>query len=115
TEQPQRLTAYGEQAGEGSLAELLPEVGNLEVGRQYHRALVLITGVDDRVQLLQHPICLVLDSKVVYVEEIDGGKAFQEAHHTAVRLDGAADQVQQSWQRVDRNRASRVDRGLRDE
>ena len=50
----------------------------VEVGRDQHRALGLVALVDQRVELLQHPVGAFLGAEVVDVEQVDRGEALEE-------------------------------------
>ena len=89
----------------------------LEVRRDDDRALVLVARVDDRVELLEHPVGRLLGADVVDVQEVDRGQAVEQAgvRAAAVVLERRADLGQQARQRVDRHGVAGVERGLGDE
>ncbi len=62
------------QPADGAIGDLLRERVAVEVRRQDDRALFLVAGVDDRVELLQHPRTGLLRADVVDVEEVDLGR-----------------------------------------
>ena len=86
-----------------------------QVGGRHDRALGLVAGVDDRVELLEHPVGAVLGAEVVDVQQVDRGQPIEEVEQAAVGLHRLAQQVQQPRQRVDRDRAPGVERRLGDE
>src|SRR5918999_184214 len=63
-EQRQGIAADLDQAGDRAGADLLLEVGGIEVGGDDHRTLRLVALVDDRVQLLQDPVGPLLGPEV---------------------------------------------------
>src|SRR4051794_23220398 len=73
-----QLVAHLGEPRHGALADLLHQLLALEVGRDHHRALLLVAAVDDRVQLLDHPRAGPLGAQVVDVEQVDGGQPVQE-------------------------------------
>ena len=102
---------------DGALLDLLDEGVPLEVRRDDHRALVLVARVDDRVELLEHPVARALGADVVDVEQVDGGEAVEEVDvgALAVGLERRADLGEQARQRVDRHAPAGVERRARDE
>ena len=50
----------------------------VEVGGDQHRALALVALVDQRVELLEHPVGALLGAEVVDVEQVDRGQALEE-------------------------------------
>ena len=81
----------------------------VEVGGDQHRALRLVALVDQRVELLEHPVGAFLGAEVVDVEQVDRGQPLEEGEvGVAARLGvvGAADPRQQLRQRVDRDRVA---------
>ena len=73
-----------------------------------HRALVLVAGVDDRVELLQHPVGRALGADVVDVQQVDGGQPVEQVDVGALGAVGVPDLVEQPGQGVDRHRAARL-------
>src|SRR4051812_14544656 len=63
------------QAGDRTLVDLLGQVVALEVRRDDDRALGLVAGVDDRVELLEDPGAGLLGADVVDVQQVDTGEA----------------------------------------
>ena len=79
-----------------------------DVRRDDHRALLLVAGVDDRVELLEHPRARLLGAEVVDVQQVDarpGGPAARGRSCPSVVVVGRADLGEQARQRVDRHRA----------
>src|SRR6478672_10898839 len=73
------------QAGHRACADLLGELGRVDdVGGDDDRALVLVAGVDDRVELLEDPRCGVLGADVVDVQQVDLGQAVGEVEVAAL-------------------------------
>src|SRR5689334_2494375 len=106
------------QARDRASADLVGEpVGVLDVRGDHDRALVLVAGVDDRVELLEHPRRGVLGAHIVDVQQVDGGQAIGEVEVAAraVGLEGRADLGEQARERVDRDAAAGVEGGLGDE
>src|SRR3954454_20498882 len=66
------------QAGHGALVDLLGELVALQVGGDDHRALLLVAGVDHRVELLEHPRAGLLGADVVDVQQVDAGQPVQQ-------------------------------------
>ena len=78
----------------------------------------LVALVDQRVELLQHPVGAFLGAEVVDVEQVDRGQPLEEGEvGVAARLGvvGAADPRQQLRQRVDRDRLAGFQRRLGDQ
>src|SRR4051794_33055546 len=108
------LTQSRDRAATDLVLQLL--VG--KVGRDQHRALRLVALVDDRVELLEHPVAALLGAEVVDVEEVDLCEAFEELQVgllARVGVVGAPDARQQAGQRVDRHRVAGLDGRLGDE
>src|SRR5579863_6590450 len=99
---------------DGSLAQLLGELRRTEIRGDERRALVLIARVDDRIELLEHPLRAVLGAEVVDVQQVDRGEAVQEVEH-AVAVDRFADHPEQARAGIDRDGAPGVDRRLGDD
>src|SRR3954466_5203454 len=99
------------EARHRALADLLDELVAFQVRRDDHRALVLVARIDDRVELLEHPIARALGADVAHVQEVHGGEAVEEVdvRALAVGLERRADLGEQARQRVDRDAASRVE------
>src|SRR3954447_26290033 len=73
------LAAHLVQARDGALGDLLAQLlGVDQVRGDDQRPLVLVAGVDDRVQLLEHPFARPLGAEIVYVQEIHPGQAVEE-------------------------------------
>ena len=106
------------RAGDRAWADLLFQLPLVEVGRYQHRALGLVALVDQRVELLQHPVAALLGAEVVDVEQVDGGEPLEESEigvTARLRVVGTANAGQQLRQRVDRDRAIRLQRRLGDQ
>src|SRR5579875_941243 len=80
-----------------------------------HRALLLIARVDDRVELLQHPVGGALGADVVDVEQVDRGEPVEQVDMGALGPVGVADLVEQARERVDGDRVAAFERRLGDE
>ncbi len=94
------------------------EVGFVEIGGHQDRPFGLVALVDQRVELLEHPVGAFLGAEVVDVEEVDRGQLAEQLHvGVAVRAGvvALADPRQQFGQRVDRDRVLALQRHLRDE
>src|SRR3954447_20584043 len=83
-------------------------VGVGHVGGDDDRPLVLPALVDDRVELLQHPLGLLLGAEVVEDEHVDGAEPAEEAEVGVARVavEGALDLGEQTQHGVDRVRAA---------
>src|SRR4051812_18094889 len=105
------------EARHRALADLLDELVAFEVGRDDHRALVLVARVDDRIELLEHPVAGALGADVIDVQQVHRGEAVEELHvgALAVGLERGADLGEQARQRVDRHAPAGIDRGARDD
>ena len=79
------------------------------------RALVLPALVDDRVELLEHPVGALLGAEVVEMEQVDRAQPPEEAHVGAAVLAvvGVLDLGQQARDRVDRDRPAALFGGQR--
>ena len=88
-----------------------------EVRRHHDRPLLLVARVDDRVELLHHPVARLLGADIVEVQEVHRGQAVEEidVRGLAVALERGPDLRQQPGQRVDRHAAPGVERRLGDE
>src|SRR3954469_21537034 len=77
-----------------------------QVGGDDPRALFLPALVDDRVELLEHPLGALLGAEVVDVQQVDAPQAVEELHVGVLRvvLVGFLDVGEQARQRVDRDR-----------
>src|SRR3954452_24771319 len=64
-EERQRVAAHLHQPRDRPCADLLRQLVGRQVRRDDDRALVLVARVDDRVQLLEHPLGLALGAEVV--------------------------------------------------
>src|SRR6476660_3126822 len=112
------LVADLAQPGDRSAADLVLQLLMGKVGRDQHRALRLVALVDQRVELLEHPVAALLGAEIVDVEQVDRGQALEKGEvGVAARLGvvGAADAGEQLRQRVDRDRAARLQRRLGDQ
>src|SRR5262249_53711219 len=108
-EQRHGVAADLDEARDRARADLLLERGLVEVRRHDDRALGLVALVDDRVQLLEHPVGALLGPEVVDVEEVDLGQPPEELEVgllARVGVVGAPDPRQQLRQRVDRDRVA---------
>ena len=80
---PRRTAAAGrrdlDQARDRALADLLLELVDGEVGRDEDRALLLVALVDQRVELLQHPVGLLLGAEVLEVEQVDRDERWKKS------------------------------------
>src|SRR3954447_15300797 len=105
------------EARHRALADLLDELVAFQVRRDDHRALVLVARVDDRIELLEHPVARALGPDVVDVQQVDRGEAVEELHvgDLAVGLERGADLGEQARQRVDRHAPAGIERGARDD
>src|SRR5215218_8296281 len=65
------------QARDRPRPDLLLKVLLAQIRRHHHRPLRLIALVDDRVELLEHPVAALLGAEVVDVEEVDLGEALE--------------------------------------
>ena len=70
-----QLQAHLGQPGDGALGDLRAQLVVVEVRRDHHRSAVLVAGVDDGVQLLEHPVGRALGADVVDVQQVDRGRA----------------------------------------
>ena len=113
--QRDQVAADLHQTRDRARAEPLRELVGHQVGRRHDRPLGLVAGVDDRVQLLEHPVGAVLRAEVVDVQQVDGRQPVQEVELALLGVHRLAQQVQQPRQRVDRDRAPRVERRFGDE
>src|SRR2546421_4422582 len=84
--QGQWVAADLDQPGDGALADLVAQLGVVEVGGDDHGSLVLVARVHDRVELLQHPLARALGADVVDVQQVDAGQALQQPQVRAVRV-----------------------------
>src|SRR6476469_1990488 len=79
-EERQRVVADLDQARDRARADLLLELPPhpldvaLGVAGDEHRALVLVARVDQRGELLDHPVGVALGAEVVDVEQVDRGQ-----------------------------------------
>src|SRR4051794_29279202 len=108
------LTQSRDRAATDLVLQLL--VG--KVGRDQHRALRLVALVDQRVELLEHPVAALLGAEVVDVEQVDRGQSLEEGEvgvAAGLGVIGATDAGEQLRQRVDRDRAAGLQRRLGDE
>ena len=77
--QHRQLVAHLGQARDGALGDLLAERLAVEdVRRDHDRALLLVAGVDDRVELLEHPRRRLLGADVVDVQQVDGDEPLEQ-------------------------------------
>ena len=91
-----QLVAHLGQPRDGARVDLLAQrLAVEELVVMHHRALVLVAGVDDRVELLQHPVGLALGADVVDVQQVDRGQAVQQLDVRALGSVGVADLVEQ--------------------
>ncbi len=114
-EQRDRLAADLDQPRDRARAEPIAQFVGHQVARRHDRPFGLVARVHDRVELLEHPVGLVLGPEVVDVQEVDRGEAVEQVDQAAGRLERLAQQVQQARQRVDRHRAPGVECLLGDE
>jgi hypothetical protein len=114
-EQRQGVAADLDDPRDGALADLLAELIRIEVRGDDERALVLVARVDDRVQLLEHPLAGVLRADVVEVQQVDAVEPVEQLERALLVADRVAQDVQQPRQRVDRAGPARGQRGLGDE
>src|SRR5439155_21479139 len=77
-EERQGIAGDLDQPRDRPRADLLLERRLVKVGRDDDRSLALVAVVDDRVQLLEHPVAALLGAEVVDVEEVDLGQALEE-------------------------------------
>src|SRR5688572_11719746 len=70
-EERQGVAADLDDPRHGPGPDLLGELLGIEVRGDDERALVLVPRVDDRVELLEHPLARVLGAEVVEVEQVD--------------------------------------------
>src|SRR3954467_8651714 len=98
--QQQRVTAHLDQARHRATADLLAQLGLVEVRRDHHRAPVLVARVDDRVELLEDPRRALLGPDVVDVQQLDGGEALEQDAERGFRpvVERLAQQAQQPRQ-----------------
>src|SRR6201992_412571 len=66
------------QPRDGPRTDLLLELFVGQIGRDHHRAFGLVALVDQRVELLEHPVGAFLGAEVVDVEEVDRGELVEE-------------------------------------
>ena len=90
-----QLQAHLRETGDGALGDLRRELVVVEVGGEHHRALVLVAGIDDRVELLQDPVGGALGADVIDVEEIDGREPVEQVDVRALSPMGVPDLVEQ--------------------
>src|SRR5919201_2021800 len=98
-----------------SQADLLAELVQPEVGGDHDRALVLPALVDDRVELLEHPLGALLGAEVVQVEQVHLAEAAEQlgVGTSGIVLVCLLDVGEQSRHGVDRYRAPRLESRLR--
>src|SRR3954465_465607 len=99
-------------------ADLLAQLVDVDqVGGDDHGALLLPALVDDRVELLEHPLGALLGAEIVDVEQVDAAEPLEQLHVRALRavFVGLLDVGEQARHRVDRHRAPGLQRRLRDE
>ena len=77
-EQRQRVRRRSRPAARPSGRPPARQLRLLEVGREDDRALVVVAAVDDRVELLEHPVGAALGAEIVEVEEVDGDEPVEE-------------------------------------
>ncbi len=117
---PRRTAAAGRRTSRPGARPSAPRSARrarpAEVGGDDDRALLLVAGVDDRVELLERPVGAVLRAEVVDVQQVHGRQAVEEAEHCRPSSSIASRmQVQQARERVDRDRAPGVERGFGDQ
>src|SRR3954447_1806762 len=106
------------QARDGALADLVHEIlALLDVRREDHGALLLVAGVDERVELLEDPRAALLGTDVVDVQEVDAGEPVEQlgVGVLGVVVERAAQLGEQPRQGVDRDRAPRLEGLARDD
>ena len=84
---------------------------SIEVRRDHDRALLLVALVDERVELLEHPVGLLLGAEVVEVQQVDVDERRKNSDVralAAVGVVGVADLGQQARDGVDRDRVTRA-------
>src|ERR1700684_1684588 len=64
-EQRDQIPADLHQSRDGAAPQPLGELVRHQVRRRHDRPLGLVAGVDDRVELLQHPVSAVLSAEIV--------------------------------------------------
>src|SRR3954467_10137489 len=74
----QRVAAHLDQPRHRALADLFAQLRFVEIGRDHDRPPVLVAGVDDRVELLEHPWRALLGPDIVDVEQVDGREAIEQ-------------------------------------
>src|SRR3954453_9985214 len=103
------LVADLAQARDRAAADLLLQLLVREVGRDQDRALRLVALVDQRVELLEHPVAAFLGAEVVDVKQVDRGQPLEEGEvgiATGLGIVGATDVGEQLRQRVDHHRVA---------
>ena len=87
---------------------LAERLGVAHVGRDQHRAPVLVAAVDHRVQLLEPPLVLLRHGEVLENEEVDAPEQLQQPEVGVLRavLVRGADAREQLRPREDRERAA---------
>src|SRR3954447_3064508 len=104
------------QAGNGPRADLVAQLVDIDqVRRDDHRALLLPALVDDRVELLEDPVRALLGAEVVDVQQVHPDQPLEQLHvrRLGTVLVGLLDVREQARQRVDRDGAAGLQRGLR--
>src|SRR6188472_2503882 len=107
------LVADLAQSGDRPAADLVLQLLVGKVGRDQDRALRLVALVDQRVELLEHPVAAFLGAEIVDVEQVDRGQALEEGEvgvAAGLRVVGAADVGEKLGQRVNRHRVTRLQR-----
>src|SRR6188472_4209736 len=112
------LVADLAQSGDRPAADLVLQLLVGKVGRDQDRALRLIALVDQRVELLEHPVAALLGTEVVDMEQVNRGQPLEESEvgvAAGLGVVGATDASEQLRQRVDRDRAAGLQRRLGDQ
>src|ERR1700761_5468763 len=110
--------AHLDQTRDRAPADLLDQLGFVEVGGHEDRSFGLVALVDERVELLQHPVGPFLGAEVVDVEEVHRGQLPEQLHvGVAVRpgVVALADPRQEFGKRVDGHRVLLLQCRFRDE
>jgi hypothetical protein len=101
--------AHLQYARAGAVPDVVPQrLGAAHVGRDQHRAPILVAAVDHRVELLQAPLVLLRHGEVLQDEKIDTPEQLQQPQVGVLRavLVGRADAREQLRPGEDRQRAA---------